>query len=193
MNEVGQSPRQAELKVRINRYIQGGIMRALVLAITLCYLLAPSLGYCDELNLEKKAAIKELLQVTGATQMGEMFGNAFAQQITQVWKTAKPDIDPKAFDIIQQEVEAIMYEELVVKESLIPHMYPIYHKYLTLEEIKGLIRFYKTPLGRKTISVMPKMTQESMQAGQAWAQSIAPKLDQRVLDRFKKEGIKIDK
>ena len=75
-------------------------MRILVVAITLCYLLAPSLGYCDELNLEKKAAIKELLQVTGATQMAEIMGNYCAQQLTQVYKKTKPDIDPRAFDII---------------------------------------------------------------------------------------------
>ncbi len=168
-------------------------MRILVLATTLCYFLAPSLGYCDELNLEKKAAIKELLQVTGASQMGEFFGNAFTQQMTQVLKKTEPDIDPKAFDIIKEEVESLMHEELVVKESLLPSMYLIYHKYLTLEETKGLIRFYKTPLGRKTISVMPKMAQEGMKAGQAWGQSIGPKLQQRVLERFKKEGIKIDK
>ena len=168
-------------------------MRILLVIITLCYFLAPSLGYCDELNLEKKAAIQELLQVTGATQMGQMLGNALARQMMQVLKKAKPDIDPKAFDIIQEEVESIIHEELVVKESLLTYMYPIYHKYLTLEEIKGLIRFYQTPLGRKTISVMPRVTQEAMIAGQAWGQAFGPKLQQRVSDRFRKEGIKIDK
>ena len=78
-------------------------------------------------------------------------------------------------------------------ESFLPFIYPVYHKYLTLEEIKGLVRFYKTPLGRKTISVMPRMTQECMKAGQVWGQSFGAKLDQRVFDRFKKEGIRIDK
>jgi hypothetical protein len=168
-------------------------MRKLILALTLCCFLVPSLSYCDELTLEKKAAIKELLQVTDATKMGEIFGNLFAQQMTKVLKQSKPDIDPKAFDIIKEEAESLMHEELVVKESLFPFMYPIYHKYLTLEETNGLIRFYKTPLGRKAISVMPKMTQEGMIAGQEWGQSIGAKFQQRVLDRFKKEGINIDK
>ena len=154
------------------------------------YFLTPSLGCCDELTLEKKTAIKELLAITGATQIGELFSNAFTQQMTQVLKKSKPDIDPKAFDIIDEEVKALIHEELVVNESLHPFMYPIYHKYLTLEETNGLIRFYKTPLGRKAISVMPKMTQEGMKAGQAWGQSIGQKFQQRILDRFKKEGIK---
>jgi hypothetical protein len=168
-------------------------MKIFLLGITLCYFLAPSAGYCDELTLEKKAAIKELLQVTGATQMGELMGNAVAQQMGQAWKKAKPDIDPKAFDIITEEITALIHEEFVVKESLFPFLYPIYHQYLTLEETNGLIQFYKTPLGRKAIDVMPKMTQESVKAGQAWMQTIIPKYQQRVSDRFNKEGIKIDK
>jgi hypothetical protein len=49
-------------------------MKIFVLAIASCYFLAPISGYCDELTLEKEAAIKELLQVTGATQKGGKYG-----------------------------------------------------------------------------------------------------------------------
>jgi hypothetical protein len=153
---------------------------ALLASVLSLMLLRPSYG--DELNFEKKAAIKELLEVTGAMQMGEVFANAFSQQMTQVLKKSKPDIN-------NEEVNALIHEELVVKESFYPYMYPVYHKYLTLDETRGLIRFYRTPLGKKAISVMPKMTQEGMNAGQAWGQSIAPKLQQRVSERFKREGI----
>ena len=166
-------------------------MRFIVTAVALAYLLGPALGYCDELNSEKKAAIKELLEVTGAYQLGEILSNAFIQQMTQALKKAKPDVDPKAFNIIEEEVKALIHEELVVKESLLPYMYPIYHKYLTLEETNGLIQFYKTPLGKKAISVMPKMTQEGMKAGQLWGQSMGQKIKQRLSERFKKEGLKI--
>jgi hypothetical protein len=173
-------------------YLQGGIMKIFVLTILFCCFFSPGTGYCDELTLEKQMAIKELLQVTGATQLGELMGNAVAQQMGQTWKQTKPDIDPRAFDIITDEIKALIHEEFVVKESLFPFLYPIYHKYLTLEETNELIRFYKTPIGRKAIHVMPKMTQESMQAGQTWVLTIIPKYQQRVLDRFEKAGIKID-
>ena len=173
--------------------MQGGRMKKLIVALTLCCFLVPGLSYGDELTVEKKAAIKELLQVTGAAKMGEIFGNLFAQQITQVLKQSQPDIDPKAFDIIKEEAESLIREELSVKESLFPFMVPVYHKYLTLEETKGLIQFYKTPLGQKAISVMPKMTQDGMKAGQEWGQSIAPRFQQKILDRLEKEGITIDK
>ena len=44
-----------------NLHVQGGIMRKSIFALTLCCFLAPSLSYCDELTLEKKAAIKAMM------------------------------------------------------------------------------------------------------------------------------------
>jgi len=84
-----------------------------------------------------------------------------------------------------------MREETGEKGSFQQVIYPIYNKYLTLDEIREIIRFYKTPAGKKIISVLPKMMQESMQATQPWANSLMPRLQQRVLTRFEKEGIKI--
>lgn len=167
-------------------------MRNLIFSVIICCFFIPNFAYSDELTNEKKAAIKELLQVTGAYKLGEMFGNAFTAQMIKVLKESKPDIDPRAFDIIKEESEALMHEELVEKESLLPFMYPIYHRYLTLGETKGLIQFYKTPLGRKAVSVVPKMTQEGMLAGQEWGKIIGPKLQQKVLKRLKKEGIRLN-
>jgi len=164
-------------------------MRYLILFITLCFLIVPNIGYCEELTQEKKAAIKELLEITGTIQMVELMTNVMIQKMANMMKRSKPNIDPKAFDILNQEVNTILHEELVEKESFQAVFYPIYHKYLTLEEIKGLIQFYKTPLGMKTISVLGKVTQEGLQAGQAWGLSLGPQIQQRVLDRFKKEGI----
>jgi hypothetical protein len=149
-------------------------------------------GYSEELTQEKKDATKELISLTGAAQMGELFGKAFVQQMTNILKKTNPKIDPRAFEILEKEVMGLIHEEMVEKESLQELIYPIYHKYLTLEEIKELVRFYKTPLGKKAISVMPKMTQEAMQAGQAWGQSLGPVIQQRVRTRFEKEGIKIN-
>jgi hypothetical protein len=41
--------------------------------------------------------------------------------------------------------------------------YPLYDKHFTVEELKGLVAFYKTPVGQKAIQVMPQLVQEAMQ------------------------------
>ncbi|MEJ2095543.1 MAG: DUF2059 domain-containing protein [Deltaproteobacteria bacterium] len=166
-------------------------MRSLVLVLSLSCFMVANASFSEELTPEKKAAIRQLLQVTGALQMEEMFGSAFAQQMIELLQQLKPGIDPKSFDIIKQESATFIHEELVEKESLYPFLYPIYHRYLTLQETKGLIQFYQTPLGQKAIRIIPKMMQEGMQAGERWGQSIAPKLEKRILYRFKEAGIEL--
>ncbi len=167
-------------------------MRYVAIAITLCCLFFPSPGHCDELTPEKKAAIKEMLQASGSAQMGELIGNATAQQMIQFYKKTKPDMDPRAFEIMAEEIKGVFHEEFIVKESFYPFVYPIFHKYYTMADLNDLIGFYKSPIGRKLVSVTPIITQESMKAGQEWAQDIFPSLGQMLKTRFKEEGIVFD-
>ena len=68
----------------------------------------------------------------------------------------------------------------------------LYHKHFTGDEIKEMIRCYSTPLGKKTIAVMPVLMSESLQAGQQWGQSLGPDIQARIQSRFKKEGFDLE-
>lgn len=162
-------------------------------ALLICCVLTASPVLGEELTVEKKKTIRELLEVTGATEMGEVFGNLMADETIKALQQADPDVDPRAFDIIREESRQLFHEEFAVKKSLYPYMYPIYHKHLTLAEVRGLIQFYRTPLGQKAISVMPKMSREGALAGQKWAATITPVLKKRIRDRFDEAGIAVNK
>ena len=49
------------------------------------------------------------------------------------------------------------------------------------QEIKGLISFYETPLGRKVVTLLPKLTVELQQDGQRLGQQIGRDSMQEVL------------
>lgn len=57
---------------------------------------------------------------------------------------------------------------------------PIYAKYYTHEDIKGLIEFYNTPLGRKMAAVTPKVAKESMEAGMEWGEKLGMQVMQDI-------------
>ena len=83
---------------------------------------------------------------------------------------------------LQEELASGSMEDLIV---------PIYARYFTLSEIEELLDFYRTPIGRKTIEVMPLLTQESMQVGQSWGMAIGPVIGRRVSERLAAEGIEV--
>jgi len=148
-----------------------------------------TLALAEELTDAKKAAIRELMDITGSAQRGEMFAAVFLQQMTMALRSINPEIPPRAYTIMEEEINAVIRKEMLEKDSLYELIYPVYHKYLTLEDTRALIAFYNTPVGRKTIRVMPQLTQEAMQAGKLWGQSLDAIMHQRIADRLEKEGI----
>lgn len=140
-----------------------------------------------KISLEKKAAIKKLLKVTNIIQSAETTLSLFVNQTIEILKEPGDIIDPGPFNLMKKEAKALIHEEIVVKESFHLLMYPLYHKYLTLEEINELIKFYETPLGQKVISTNPKIMQESIKVGQIWGQELSLKLQERMSKILEKE------
>ncbi len=161
-------------------------IKTIIIVIVLAFSTTISAG---ELTDTKKAAIKELMNITGSARMGQLFANAFVIQMSNVLRTTNPDIPPRAFTILEEEVNTIIEEEMIKKGNFYELIYPIYHKYFTLNDIKALIAFYKTPVGKKAVTVMPQLTQESMITGQMWGQTLGPIIQERLTKRFEKEGI----
>lgn len=141
----------------------------------------------------KKVLIDKLLAQMGqsATDTGKLFSDLFIEQMVSSLKKSKPNIDPKAFDIVEQEVKATINETFTDSKLLSEIMYPIYASRFSETELQELIAFYETPLGKKLVRDMPAIAQEGMRAGQKLGESLVPKIRQRIVTRFKNEGIKI--
>ena len=146
--------------------------------------------HAEELEPEKLALIKELIEVTGAATNSEQYVQAFSQQLISVLKISNPNLSDKAIEIVQQEV-GLTVEEAFSSESLQKEIYPIYARYFTVEELQGLVAFNRSPAGRKANQVMPQLIAESTRAAQIWARTLSPQISHRVLQRFSDEGIEI--
>lgn len=146
-------------------------------------------GQEQEVSASKKQLIDELIVLSGADKMGEMFSGVFVQQMTRALKTAKPDVNPKAFDIVREEVNRVIHEEITEKNALNLLSYPLYDQYFTDEDLAAIIVFYKSDVGKKVLTLMPKITLEGLELGKNWGKSIAPIIQQRVFTRLQEEGI----
>ncbi len=140
----------------------------------------------DELSPEKRADIHQLLDMTGSLQLGRKMSDAVTAEMTRMLKESRPDIDPVLFDVLREEVNDAVKASMPLFAKM---MIPVYHQHFTHDEIRGLIVFYRTDLGRKTIRVMPQVLQESIAIGQQWGQALGPEIQRRVIQRFKAEGV----
>lgn len=67
-------------------------------------------------------------------------------------------------------------------EDLAPGMARMYADLYTEEEIRGMIAFYRTPLGQRMIETLPELTAQSQRIAQERLQSAMPVLIQRITE-----------
>jgi len=142
----------------------------------------------EDLSAEKKADIERLLDMTGATAISKQMATLVVTQMSQAIKRARPDIPERIIDTLPAEIDIVFDENVTSFRELVTLLY---HKYFTASEVKEMIQFYSTDLGKKTIRVMPALAAESMSIGQRWGQSLGPVIEQRIKARFMREGIKL--
>lgn len=73
------------------------------------------------------------------------------------------------------------------KEELLKGMTPVYQSHFTADDVKGLLKFYQSPLGQKVLTEMPKAMAEGMKVGQQWGR----KRGQAMIQQLQQEG-KVD-
>ncbi|UCH49311.1 MAG: DUF2059 domain-containing protein [Betaproteobacteria bacterium] len=140
---------------------------------------------------EKSQRIERLLEVTGALNIAKMMSEAVTRQMTNAISQARPDIPAEAMNIVAEETNAVISEAMVAKGGFIDLIIPVYAKHFSTDELDALIAFYESPVGSKTVRVMPQITREAMQIGQAWGQSLGPTIVERVKVRFEEKGYQL--
>lgn len=160
------------------------IFRGLIFFAALSSLAAGAAA--DDLTPQKRADIERLLEMTGATKIGAQFATLSAAHMVQSLKQSHPEIPQKALEALPAEVGAVFEANI---GTFVASIVPLYHRYFTAEEIKGMIAFYSTDLGQKAINAMPGLLSESMVVAQKWGESIDPVIAERVRARLKKEGV----
>jgi uncharacterized protein len=151
-------------------------------------LLVPGAALAQE--AQNRAQIRELMRITGSAQIGIQFANAVSHDMARQLRQARPDIPERAIAVVNQEVMKLFEERI---DGLLDTVVPVYEKHFTPAEINDLLAFYRTPTGRKAISVMPAVMNESIAAGQNWGRNLGPEIGRRVQAALKREGIELKK
>lgn len=111
-----------------------------------------------------EAQVRELMQVMNVPGQFTVMNNQMAAMMSQQLPC----------------VPATFWQTYIDKngvEQLTTAMIPAYQHHFTADEVAGLIKFYRTPLGQKLVAEMPATMAEAAQSGQQWGR-------QRTADMF---------
>jgi hypothetical protein len=156
-----------------------------ILAVTLIFAV-PAFAFADELTPEKRADIRQLIGVTGA-KLPAQLADSMAQSTSRLVRDARPETSERFHVVLRRELTAVLGERMEAPGGLVERLTGVYDKQFTHPEVKQLLAFYQTPLGRKSIEVLPVVMNESA----SWAQSLVPEIRKRLQAALKKEGLEL--
>ena len=122
-----------------------------------------------------RATLQKMFKAAGSEEIYK----SSIKQIISFYKQQYQDTDTTIFVNLEQEFLKTSLDELI--EMLLP----VYQKYLTEEDLNGMIEFYKSPVGKKFAKSIPMITQESMQIGQQWGMKIGQEIMKKLNEKEK--------
>jgi hypothetical protein len=135
-----------------------------------------------------RADIEKLMAITGQTQLGVQMANTIAEAFLNGFKEQTQEVIPPRVIEIVREVITSEFATAFTGPEIKDKQVALYAKYFTHADVKGLIAFYETELGRKTIGNMPNLLREGAAIGEEWAKGAMPKMLQVLEGRLKSEG-----
>lgn len=166
----------------------------LALALTLSLIIAASpanAGSPEELTAQKRADIELLLRQSGSDKYALALGASMARQITGTVKAARPDTPKRVLDIVERELVRLLVDKMGGPDGMLARMIPAYAEAFSHDEIRQLLAFYQSPVGRKAVSTMPRLMAQGQRIGQEMARELGPELRERLVAALKREGIEL--
>jgi uncharacterized protein len=124
----------------------------------------------SKIDGSKEANIRQLMELTGTKTLGAQMMQTGMEQFRSNVEESQPD-NPRAKQFIDAFVAS--FQKHFDPDSLTERIIPIYDKYLSEEDVSGLLQYYRSPLGQRMLKVLPEIARESQQAGFSLGQKAA--------------------
>ncbi len=155
-----------------------------------------------ELSESKQELIRELLTIVGVVGMAEQMRDQQSivelmrmqpsyPQMMEFATSEQGDLSEadrqlllarlENFDAFAERFRSLFIERLNFSEIIETVYPPIYAKYFSEEELREMLAFYRTPVGRRSIEVMPSLMQEAVRGVEELVQPLAVGLIQEIV------------
>jgi hypothetical protein len=142
----------------------------------------------QQVSDEMRADITKLLDTTGALKIGEQVGSMISQQIITAMNAQNANVPTAATDLVIEVVRGHI-SSFISSEESIAGLVDIYASHYTHDDIRDLLKFYETPIGKKMLQQAPQIALESAQFGQRLFLQRVPQIQKDIQDRLQAAGL----
>ena len=161
-----------------------GAAQIFAVAAALLALCAPGYAQGNKPSTAAIATAKEIVSMKGGLAMFDALIPGVIEQGKGMFTQQNPNLQKDL-----NEVAAKLRAELAPRLNEVnDEVARLYAERFTEKELKDILAFYQTPLGKKVISEEPKALDESMNFAQNWAIKFSDEIVSKIRAEMKKRG-----
>ena len=164
-------------------------MKKIILLVAALLISLPLAASADD--AERRQLAEQFLNVNKVKeQVDMMYEKVEGVIVSQLEAIEIPEEREKNLLAMQRIARDLLFEGLswdALKEEYIG----LYTESFSVEELKGILEFSKSPLGQKMAEMSPILMQKSMEIGRQHAQQVMP-LVQQAIQEYMKENVKLE-
>lgn len=130
------------------------------------------------------AMAKEIIDMKGATHTFDPLVNGVIEYHRNLLIQTNPNISRAIEQVAAKMITDLSGRRVELQQSLAR----TYASYFTEQELKDALAFYKTPLGKKLITLEPKAMEETMGAADAWSRKFAEEVVEKMRGELRRLG-----
>jgi hypothetical protein len=137
-------------------------------------------------NPESITAARELVAASGMdTQVRSMLPT-IVQVLRPGFVTGRPKQFVEAYDAIVSVLVEAFGSRI---DEMSDQVATVYAQTFSVDEMRQLTAFYRTPVGQKLLEKMPGLLQQTSAIGQALGRKVAEEMRDRIADELRKRGL----
>ena len=145
----------------------------------------------SEISSDKKDLIKEVVLLTSGGSIEKMMEPSLEAMVANILQqmSAHIELTESNANVLSKMLLGIYERSLFTEESfnvLLEKMYIIYDKYYTTQDLRDMLEFYKTDIGKKQLRIMPYILRDSTMAGAEWAQEMLSPMEGEIYEEITK-------
>ncbi len=166
-------------------------MRSRIVLFICCLMFMVSFSACSAKmakveNKSKEEYAKEIIELTDVNKILDQVMAQIKQMQGQMMAQAGISESEKERAMALQDKVQVKMAEAFDMKKIEPKFIDIFTSVYTVEELKAMSDFYKTPEGKSMIEKQPQVLQKSMQVAQNIVQGLLPEL-QKIIEEAKKK------
>lgn len=161
---------------------------AVIFALALALLCGrPAAAQTQTPSPEAMAAARDLVVAAQAANNLKTLLPLIMQQLKPAIVQGRAEMGRDYDAIMPQLLQGV----LARTDTFVDGLAIVYARNLTIDEMKQLADFYRSPVGQTFLKKMPVIVQESMVLGQRFGEEAAGELHDRMIEELRKRGYKL--